>query len=178
MRCEGASARRASATASCGSSRPTSHRQGLWGARSMIVAAVAMISSPGINAAQPRQQVAEAELIHALAAYHQATVNNDIKALSALVTDDYLLVNSDGSVQDKTSYLADFRVPGFRIDPYEVQQAFIRRRAGAALTGGRFRLQWTQEGRRQVRGLLFAHFWVQQAGQWRIAYTQLTQAPE
>ncbi len=43
---------------------------------------------------------------------------NDIVALGDLVAEDYLLVNSDSTLQDKPSYLADFAVRGFRIDPY------------------------------------------------------------
>lgn len=109
--------------------------------------------------------------------YDQATMRSDVAALAALVTDDYMLVNSDTSVQDKSSYLADFRVPGFRIDPYVIEQPFQRIIGDAALTGGLFRLGWTQDGRRQSRRLRVVHVWTRQAGRWRIAYTQLTRVP-
>jgi ketosteroid isomerase-like protein len=114
----------------------------------------------------------------AVEAYDRATIGNDTRALAALVTDDYMLVNSDASVQDKASYLADFAVPGFKIDPYRMEPAFSRIHADTALTGGAFRLRWVQDGRRQSRRLRAVHFWVRRQGRWRLAYTQLTRVPE
>lgn len=118
------------------------------------------------------------ELAQAVQAYDQATVGNDVAALDALVSDDYMLVNSDTSVQDKQSYLADFKVPGFRVEPYVVEQPFQRIWGDAALTGGLQHLVWTQDGRRHSRWLRVAHVWTRQAGRWRLAYTQLTRVPE
>lgn len=142
--------------------------------------AAALTLAPAIAAppAAPESHLPAAGLARALDAYNRATVSNDIRALAALVTDDYLLVNSDASVQDKASYLADFAVPGFKMEPYEVEHPFTRIHADAALTGGTFQLRWTQEGRRQSRQLRAAHFWVRQHGRWQIAYTQLTRVPE
>ena len=118
------------------------------------------------------------DLARALDSYNRATMHKDTATLSGLVTDDYMLINSDTSVQDKRSYLADFAVPGFRIDPYVVEQPVYRVRSDAALTGGTFKLGWTQDGRHQSRQLRIAHFWVKSGGKWRIAYTQLTRVPE
>jgi ketosteroid isomerase-like protein len=119
-----------------------------------------------------------ADLARALDAYNQATIHKDTAMLSALVTDDYVLVNSDSSVQDKRSYLADFAVPGFHLEPYVVEQPVYKISGRAALTGGVFKLGWTQDGRHQTRRLRIAHFWVKNGGKWRIAYTQLTRVPE
>lgn len=118
-----------------------------------------------------------ADLERSLAAYHSATVHKDIAALSDLVTDDYMLVNSDASVQGKASYLADFRTPGFVIEPYAVQHPTYRKLGDAALTGGEMDLSWTLAGVRQQRHLRFVHVWVRQAGHWLIAYSQLTRPP-
>ncbi len=138
-----------------------------------------LASSPAVAAPTgvPPSPPPAADLARALDAYHRATVRNDTSALAALVTDDYLLVNSDASVQDKASYLADFAVPGFQVEPYEIERPFARVHANAALTGGTFRPHWTQDGRRQSRRLRAAHFWVRPDGRWRIAHTQLTRVP-
>ena len=118
------------------------------------------------------------ELAVALDQYNRATVANDTATLSKLVTDDYMLVNSDSSVQDKQSYLKDFLVPGFRVDPYEIRKPVFRLFGKAALTGGEFHLGWTFDGRHQSRDLRIAHVWVRKNGRWQIAYTQLTRVPE
>jgi ketosteroid isomerase-like protein len=110
--------------------------------------------------------------------YNQATIRKDVAKLATLVTDDYMLVNSDSSVQDKKSYLADFRVPGFKLEPYEIEQPLQKIWGDTALTGGVFNLGWTQAGRHQRRRLRIAHVWSKKDGRWRIAYTQLTRVPE
>jgi ketosteroid isomerase-like protein len=114
----------------------------------------------------------------ALAAYNAATVANDTTTLASLVADDYVLVNSDASIQDKASYLADFARPGFKIDPYAIEHPLYRVGGEAALTAGEIQLRWTQDGRRQSRRVRIAHVWLLRQGRWRIAYTQLTRLPE
>ena len=116
------------------------------------------------------------DLARAIEAYDQATVDNDVIRLEALVRDDYVLVNSDMSVQDKQSYLADFKVRGFRIDRYALSDPIVIVRADSALTGGSFQLSWVQEGRSLQRRMRIIHFWEKDAGRWRLAYTQLTRA--
>ena len=118
------------------------------------------------------------ELDQAVSAYNRATVSNDTTTLAELVTDDYMLVNSDTTLQDKRSYLSDFEVPEFRVDPYVIEQPFQRIWGEAALTGGLFRLGWTQGGRHQSRRLRVAHVWTRQEGRWQIVYSQLTRVPE
>ena len=150
------------------------------GAIAMALIAVTLALAPAAALAQapPDRRTLPADLSRALDAYNQATARNDAKTLAALVTDDYVLVNSDASVQGKASYLADFAAPGFKLDPYEVEPLTYQARRDSALTAWTFRLSWTQDGRHQTRRLRIAHFWVIQEGRWRIAYTQLTRIPE
>lgn len=143
----------------------------------ILALATLAIAQPSALAAAPGD-VAPADLARAVRDYNEATVHKDIPKLTELMTDDYKLVNSDSSVQDKDSYLADFRAPGFTLDPYEIDQLFYRVHGNTALTGWRFRLTWTQDGKRQARLLRIAHSWVKQNGRWRIEYTQLTRVPD
>jgi ketosteroid isomerase-like protein len=139
------------------------------------LAAIATVAAIVLAAAAP---ALPPDLARALDAYNQATVRNDTRTLAGLVTDDYVLVNSDASVQGKASYLADFAVPGFKIEPYAVESPLYRVTRDTALTAGVQALHWTQDGRAQTRRLRIAHLWVRQAGRWRIAYTQLTRIPD
>ena len=145
----------------------------------MTVVVLASLSAATAAAAQPPGQGGlPPALGRALQAYNAATVGNDAATLAALVSDDYVLVNSDASLQGKASYLADFARPGFKVDPYEVERPVYRVTNDAALTAGEIRLRWTQDGRQQSRRVRIAHFWVLQQGRWRIAYTQLTRLPD
>jgi ketosteroid isomerase-like protein len=119
-----------------------------------------------------------ADLARAIHAYDRATVSNDTAALAHLVADDYVLVNSDSTLQNKPSYLEDFKVPGFKLDPYELQQPVRKVWGDAALFAGVVRLSWTLQGEHHERLLRIAHVWTRQEGRWRLTYTQLTRIPQ
>jgi ketosteroid isomerase-like protein len=152
--------------------KPRASRRAL--AMAVGAAALSLACPAAAGAAAPLPP----DLARALDAYNQATTRNDTRTLAALVTDDYVLVNSDASVQGKASYLADFAVQGFKVAPYEVEPLTYQVRGDAALTAWTFNLSWTQDARPQTRRLRIAHFWVRQHGRWRIAYTQLTRVPD
>ncbi|HEY5759987.1 MAG TPA: nuclear transport factor 2 family protein [Steroidobacter sp.] len=145
----------------------------------LAMAAIAPALVAGIaGAAEPAltRTVLPPDLANVINEYDQATCRNDIAALADLVAEDYLLVNSDSTLQDKQSYLADFAVPGFRIDPYVLEEPVLKIWGNTALTAGRLHLHWTQDGRRQSRLLRIAHVWAKDDGHWRLTYTQLTAA--
>jgi ketosteroid isomerase-like protein len=118
------------------------------------------------------------DLAKAIENYDRATVANDVATLATLVADDYVLVNSDSTLQNKQSYLGDFKVPGFRLDPYQLQQQVRKVWGDAALLAGVVRLSWTLKGEHHDRLLRIAHVWTRQEDSWRLAYTQLTRIPE
>jgi ketosteroid isomerase-like protein len=142
----------------------------------LALAALAPIASQSAGATETSRL--PADLLEAVRAYDQATLRNDIATLAEIVSDDYLLVNSDSSLQDKQSYLRDFNEPDFRVDPYIMQEPMGRAWGDSALTGGIMPLGWTQDGVHQSRLLRIAHVWVRSGGRWRIIYTQLTRVPQ
>jgi ketosteroid isomerase-like protein len=124
-----------------------------------------------------RTSAAESALDDAVRAYDQATISNDVATLAQLVCDDYMLVNSDSTLQDKQSYLKDFTVPGFKLDPYALEQPARRVWGDTALLTGLVNLSWTLDGAHHARLLRIAHVWTKAQGHWRLAYTQLTRVP-
>jgi ketosteroid isomerase-like protein len=170
----------------CRSAKEEQHMQGdlhrSTNSARLVVAAISPLFAMSLActpaSAKPATAAAPSDLARAWSDYNRATIHSDIAALAALVTDDYMLVNSDASVQDKKSYLADFKVPGFKLDPYVIEQPLQKMWGNTALTGGVFNLSWTQDGRHQNRRLRIAHVWTKKDGRWRIAYTQLTRVPD
>ncbi|MCI0611681.1 nuclear transport factor 2 family protein [bacterium] len=110
--------------------------------------------------------------------YQQAQVNNDVVRLDHLVTDDFVLVNSDSSVQNKKSFLEDFNKPGFKMEPYVLEQKVEKVWGDAAVVGGIMLLKWTQDGKQQSRKLRIVYVWVKTDGHWQTTYGQLTRVPE
>jgi len=150
--------------------------------RRYFVVIVAMLSMIALHPAAARVESGAAalppELAAALDDYNRSTIAKDIAALSKLVSDDYMLVNSDGSTQGKSSYLSDFKMAGFDIEPYAIENPYYRVENDAALTSWIMHLDWTQDGRRQSRNLRISHYWIQRDSKWQIAFTQLTRLPD
>jgi ketosteroid isomerase-like protein len=117
------------------------------------------------------------DLAKAVKDYDQAQIHNDIATLERLVTDDYVLVNSDASVENKQQFLADFNLPGFKIDPYVVEQPVQKVWGNAAVIGGLVHLSWTQDGKHQTRLLRIAYVWAKRNGHWQATYAQVTRVP-
>jgi ketosteroid isomerase-like protein len=125
-----------------------------------------------------KTSVATPDLDAAIRAYDEATIHNDVAALAQLVCNDYTLVNSDSTLQDKSSYLEDFKVPGFKLDPYVLKEPVRRIWGDTALVAGLVQLSWTLKSEHHARLLRIAHVWTKMEGRWRLAYTQLTRVPQ
>lgn len=141
------------------------------------VAAMALTLAVSAAASATGATGLPSDLAEAVNDYDQATIRSDVAALGNLVAEDYVLVNSDATLQNKQQYLADFGLPGFRIDPYVMQQPMQKVWGDTALTGGLLHLSWTQDGRHHSRLLRVAHVWAKHDGHWRITFTQLTRVP-
>jgi ketosteroid isomerase-like protein len=118
------------------------------------------------------------DLATAVKDYDRATIGSDIPALERLFADDYVLVNSDASVENKQQAIADFRMPGFRIDPYEMTQTLENVWDDGAVISGVVHLGWTQDGKHQQRLIRIAHVWAKRRGAWQMTYTQVTRVPQ
>lgn len=119
-----------------------------------------------------------ADLAKTIQDFQQAQVNNDVATLDHLATDDFVLVNSDASVQDKKSFLEDFNKPGFKMEPYVLEQKVEKVWGDAAVIGGIMLLKWTQDGKQQSRKLRLVYVWAKKDGHWQTTYGQLTRIPE
>lgn len=128
--------------------------------------------------AQSADATLPAELRAAIVAFDRAQVTADTATLARLVTDDYVLVNSDATVDRKPKYLSDFLLPGLRMEPYEIVDRIEKPLGDVAIVFGLQRLSWTQDGVRHRRTLRIVHVWSRRAGRWQVTHTQLTRVPE
>ena len=130
-----------------------------------------------LSASRPVADELPAELAAALSSYDRAHYQSDLPRLASLVTDDYVLVNSDASVENKEQFLADFRLPGFKIEPYVREQSTNKVWDCGAVTAAIVRLSWTQDGMKHTRALRYADVWVKKDGRWQVTFTQVTRVP-
>jgi ketosteroid isomerase-like protein len=134
-------------------------------------------SLPALNATVVLAEM-PLDLTKTIQDYEQAQVRNDVVTLDRLVTDDFVLVNSDSTVQNKNEFLADFKRPGFKLEPYVLEQKVEKVWGDAAVVGGIMLLKWTQDGKNQSRKLRIAYVWAKKNGHWQATYAQLTRVPE
>jgi ketosteroid isomerase-like protein len=138
----------------------------------LVTAVLVLSAAPALAAELPP------DLAKAVQDYNQAQFHNDVATLAHLVADDYLLVNSNATLENKQEFLADFNLPGFKIDPYVLEQPMARVWGDGAVVGGIVHLGWTQDGKHQSRVLRIAHVWVKRGDHWEAIYTQLTRVPK
>jgi hypothetical protein len=141
-------------------------------ATGFIVALLAAGAVPTIAAPLPP------DLARAAKDYDRANTESDTATLERLFADEYMLVNSDASVENKQQAIADFRVPGFKIDPYVMTQPVEMAWDNGAVISGVVQLGWTQDGKHQQRLIRVAHVWAKRRGVWQMTYTQVTRVPQ
>jgi len=100
-------------------------------------------------------------------AWNQAFKLRDTKAIDALLDDSIVLVNDDGSLMSKASFLTAVRTSGSsddqQVTPESINVHFIH---GVAVATGVFRSKGTENGKSFVRRNRFADTWVQRNGSW------------
>jgi len=140
--------------------------------RASIALALALVATPVLAAELPP------DLARAASDFDHAQFDNDITTLERLIADDYVLVNSDASVETKAQSIADFSVPGFKVDPYVMEEKVAIVWGDGAVLGGLVHLSWTQDGKHQTRLLRLAYVWTKRSGRWQTTYTQVTRVPQ
>src|SRR5262245_18949813 len=130
------------------------------------------VSLLALNATTVRAEMPP-DLTKTIQNYDQAQFHNDVVTLDHLVTDDFVFVNSDSSLQSKKEFLDDFKRPGFKLEPYVLQQKVEKVFSNAAVVGGTMLLKWTQDGKQQSRQLRIVYVWAKEDGHWQATYAQL-----
>jgi ketosteroid isomerase-like protein len=118
-----------------------------------------------------------ADLAARVHAYDDAQVKGDAAALRDLLADDYVLVNSRGHRQTKAELIADFVKPGFRLEPFTVEEPVELVWSDGAVMGGVATLRGVDDGQAFEVRLRFSDIWARRHGKWRVIYTQASREP-
>ncbi|WP_309092368.1 nuclear transport factor 2 family protein [Phenylobacterium sp.] len=117
-----------------------------------------------------------ADLAKAAHEYDRAQVTSDRAELERLIADDYLLHNSQGKVQDKKSFIADQVAPGYKLEPFKVEEPVEKVMGDTAILGGVARAKGTAGGEAFDVRLRFIDVWRKRDGVWRVVFSQATRA--
>ena len=130
----------------------------------LLLAAAAAFAIPG-------------DLAAAVHAYDKAQVDGNRAELERWLADDYLLVNSSGQTETKAQLIADYTAPGFKLEPFTIEQPVEKVWGDGAVMGGIATIRGTDSGKPYEMRLRFADIWAKRDGRWQVTYTQVAKAP-
>jgi hypothetical protein len=119
-----------------------------------------------------------ADLAKAAHDYDQAQVTSNRAELERLIADDYQLHNSGGQVQDKKSFIADQIAPGYKLEPFVIEEKVEKVMGDAAILGGVAQAKGTSGGEPYDVRLRFIDVWAKRGGRWVVVFSQATRAPK
>jgi hypothetical protein len=119
-----------------------------------------------------------ADLAQAAHDYDQAQVTSNKAELERLLAPDYVLHNSSGQRQDKSSFIADQVAPGYKLEPFVIEEKVEKVMGDAAILGGVARAKGTSGGEPYDVRLRFIDVWEKRAGRWVVVFSQATRAPK
>jgi hypothetical protein len=106
--------------------------------------------------------------------YDAAQINGDRAALERLLADDYTLLNSSGSLENKSQLIADYTAAGYKLDPFVVRDPIEKVWASGAVLGGIATLTGMDGGKRFEATLRFSDIWAKRGGAWQVIYTHVS----
>jgi hypothetical protein len=122
-------------------------------------------------------QMTEA-LAAAAAAYEEAQITGDAATLERLIADDYQLVGSDGSRDDKAGLIAFWTADGFDPSPVTVVEPVEHVWTDGAALGGTVTLSGVMGGESFSTTIRYIDIWALRDGEWRVVYGQTTRVPD
>lgn len=116
-------------------------------------------------------------LAEAAEAYETAQIGGDAAALERLIADDYALVGSDGSRENKQQLIAFWTADGFDPDPVMVVEPVELLWTDGAALGGTVTLTGSMGGEPLSVTIRYIDIWALSDGEWRVVYGQTTRVP-
>jgi len=107
-------------------------------------------------------------------AWNQAYKLADRKALDALLDDQIVLVNDDGSLQNKAEFLASLNQSSTQEQQVTPESISVHVFGNAAVATGVFRAKGVEGGKSYLRRERFVDTWIYRSGKWRCAATSAT----
>ena len=131
----------------------------------LLTAAFLVLVAPLV--AQSHSDAAESKVIALEKAWNQAYKFRDSKALGVILHDSILLVNDDGSVLTKTSFLALVdSSPASDDQQAEPESIAVHVSGDVAIATGVFRIKGVEKGKPYIRRNRFVDTWIRKGDSW------------
>ncbi len=128
----------------------------------------------GVSLAVARQNATSDEAGRLLAlekAWNLALEEKDVKALDMLLAPTFISVDSDGSLQSKSEFLASIKSPDYQPSQAVTEQSNVKVYGDAAVVVGIIRVKATEKGKMRVRRERFVDTWIRNGATWQCVAT-------
>lgn len=127
-----------------------------------------------VRAQAPHASATESKLIALENAWNQAQLHHDAKALENLVGDHFIYTDTDGSVMNKTQFLADAKDPDYRATSAANSNVKIDLYDNTAVVSGSYHTVGTYKGKAFDHRGRFTDTWIFLNGQWQCVASHTT----
>ena len=110
-------------------------------------------------------------------AWNHAIEDKDTKALDMILANTFVAVDIDGSLTNKSQFLAGIRDPQYQPSQAVYEQITARMYGSAAITTGIFRIRETDKGKATLHRERFVDTWIKQGQTWQCVASQVTLIP-
>jgi ketosteroid isomerase-like protein len=138
-----------------------------------LLAFVCAVSAFGIGQDDPASGITS-KIVALEKAWNQAYKLADRKALDALLDDQIVLVNDDGSMQSKAQFLASITPSNSQEQQVTPESISVHVFGNAATATGIFRAKGIEGGKAYLRRERFVDTWVYIDGKWQCAAASAT----
>jgi ketosteroid isomerase-like protein len=107
-------------------------------------------------------------------AWNQAVQQKDLNGLDMLLHEDLIYIDSDGSVMNKTQYLAWVNAPTIHFENIVNDALEVQLYGKSALILGLYHEKGTQNGKPYLHRERFIETWINQNGVWKCVASQST----
>jgi len=134
--------------------------------------AVLLIASVALSVRGQGGADDEAGRIQALElAWNHALESKDTKALDMLLGKNMVSVDIDGSVSNKSEFLASITAPEYQASQAVIEQSKVQMYGDAAVVVGIFRVKGLEKGKPYVHRERFVDTWIKINGTWQCVAT-------
>ena len=121
---------------------------------------------PAARSATPEADVDRGKLIALENAWNQAQLHHDAAAVGQLLPETFVYTDYDGTVMNKSKFLADVQDPNYRATTMTNQNIEVFPYQNAAVVIGTYHSKGTYKGKAFDHVGRFTDTWIFQNGQW------------
>jgi ketosteroid isomerase-like protein len=137
-----------------------------------LLGAVVLIASIAVSVRGQSGANDDAGRIQALElAWNHALEGKDTKALDMLLGSNLVSVDIDGSISNKSEFLASIKAPDYQPSQAVIEQSNVQMYGDAAVVVGVFRVKGMEKGKPYVHRERFVDTWIKSNGTWQCVAT-------